>query len=270
LDYFKTFENVKKSFIKFANILPENGYLVVNADDKSCLELLEEVSRNIKVHTFAIENETANFTAKNITFDKDGFATFDVYFNNEKYDTFKLSVPGKHNVANALACIALCEMYNISKESMKKALKEFTGANRRFEYLGEFKGASIYDDYAHHPTEIRATAKAAKCKKYNESWAIFQSHTYSRTYNLLDEFVEALLEFDNIVVSDIYAAREKNTYNIHPETIVNKLKEKGKNAIYIGKYEDIAEYLKTHIKKNDLVLTIGAGPVVEVAEILLS
>jgi len=269
LDYFKTYENVKKSFVKFANILPEDGYLVTNADDNSCLELLNKISKNIKVYTYGIENEKANFIAKNIVFDKDGFATFDVYFNNEKYDTFKLSVPGEHNVMNALACIALCEMYNISKESMKKALKDFTGANRRFEYIGKFNNASIYDDYAHHPTEIRATAKAVKCKQYNESWAIFQSHTYSRTYNLLDEFVEALLDFDNIIISDIYAAREQNTYDVSPEDLVEKLKEKGKNAIYIGGYEEIAEYLKIHIKKDDLVLTIGAGPVVKVAEMLV-
>lgn len=269
LDYFKTFENIKNSFKKFAEILPEGGYLVTNADDKSCLELSEGISKTIKLYTFGIENENANFIAKNIVFDKDGFATFDVYFNNKKYDTFKLSVPGRHNVMNALACIALCEIYNISTESMKKALKEFGGANRRFEYKGELNGAAIYDDYGHHPTEIRATAKAVKCKEFNESWVVFQSHTYSRTYNLLNDFVNALLDFDNIIISDIYAAREQNTYNVHPEDIVNKLREKGKNAIYISKYEDIAEYLKVHVKKDDLVITLGAGPVVKVAEMLV-
>ena len=268
LDYFKTFENVKKAFVKFANILPEDGYLVTNGDDKSCLELLNEISKNIKVYTFAIDNENANFVAKNIVYDKDGFAKFDVYFNNEKYGNFELAIPGKHNVLNALACIALCEMYNISKESVKVALKKFHGANRRFEYKGELNGAKIYDDYAHHPTEIKATVKAMKCKKYNKSWGVFQSHTYSRTFNLLDGFVEALEDFDNIIIADIYAAREENTYNIYPEDIVNKLKEKGKNAIYIGKYEDIAEYLRKNIKKDDLVLTVGAGPVVKVAEML--
>ena len=270
LDYFKTFENVKKAFVKFANILPEDGYLVTNGDDKSCLELLNEISKNIKVYTFAIDNENANFVAKNIVYDKDGFAKFDVYFNNEKYGNFELAIPGKHNVLNALACIALCEMYNISKESVKVALKKFHGANRRFEYKGELNGAKIYDDYAHHPTEIKATVKAMKCKTYNKSWGVFQSHTYSRTFNLLDDFVEALEDFDNIIVADIYAAREENIYNIYPEDIVNKLKEKGKNAIYIGKYEDIADYLKKNIQKDDLVLTVGAGPVVKVAELLVN
>ncbi len=270
LDYFKTFDNIKNAFKKFANILPENGYLVTNADDKSCLELAENMPKNIKVYTFGIENENANFIAKNIKFNAEGFAKFDAYFNNEKYDTFELSVPGKHNVMNALACIALCEMYNISRESMKKGLKLFTGANRRFEYKGTLKGAVIYDDYGHHPTEIKATARAVKCKKYNESWVVFQSHTYSRTYNLLDDFVDALMDFDNIILSDIYAAREQNIYNVSPQDIVDKLKAKGKNAIYIGKYEDIAEYLKSHIKNGDLVMTLGAGPVVKVADMLLN
>lgn len=269
LDYFKTFENIKQAFIKFANILPENGYLVTNADDRPCQELLKQINNNVKIHTFGIENESANFVAKNIEYDNNGFAKFDVYFNNEKHDTYKLSIPGKHNVLNALACIALCEFYNISRESIKRALFNFSGANRRFEYIGEYGGAQIYDDYAHHPTEIMATAKAMKCKKYNESWAVFQSHTYSRTFNLFNEFVEALLEFDNIIVSHIYAAREQNIYNVHPEDIVNKLKELGKNAIYIADYEDIADYLSKNIKRDDLVLTIGAGPIVEVAESLV-
>ena len=269
LDYFKTFENVKNAFVKFAKILPEDGYLVTNADDVACLELVNSISKNVKVCTFGLENESANFVARNISFDKDGFASFDVFFDGEKFEHFKLSVPGMHNVKNALACIALCYLYNISKESMKKALKEFTGANRRFEYIGEVNGAVVYDDYAHHPTEIKATAMATNCKKFNESWAVFQSHTYSRTFNLLDEFVEALSEFDNIIVSDIYAAREQNTYNIYPEDIVKKLKEKGKNALYIGKYEEIAKFLNDNVKKNDLIITIGAGPVVKVAHLLV-
>jgi len=106
-------------------------------------------------------------------------------------------------------------------------------------------------------------------KKYNESWVVFQSHTYSRTFNLLDDFVEVLMGFDNIILSDIYAAREENTYNVSPKDIVDKLVQRGKKAIHIAEYEDIVEYLKQHVKENDLVLTVGAGPVVEVANMLV-
>jgi len=267
LDYFKTFDNVKLAFEKFAKLTPKDGKLVLNADDTECLKLAN--CTEAQIMTYGLKNSNANFIAKNISYDDNGFAEFDVYFENKYYMTVKLSVPGEHNVSNALACIALCHMYGLSKESMINGLKKFTGANRRFEYIGKCNGATIYDDYGHHPTEILATSKAMKMKKYNESWVIFQSHTYSRTFNLLDEFVEVLSAFDNIILSDIYAAREENIYNVSPQEIVDKLLKMGKNALYIGKYEDIAKYLKQHIKENDLVLTMGAGPVVEVAEMIV-
>lgn len=261
LDYFKTFENVKKAFEKFINLLPEDGILVINADDDACLNLKTQ-----RAITYGIKNENADFVARNIVMDENGFPTFDVYHKNNKYFTFKLSAPGLHNVSNALSCIALCNAYNVSKESIYTALNKFTGANRRFEYIGSYNGANIYDDYAHHPTEIKATAKAMTNKKYNESWAIFQSHTYSRTFNLLDEFVEALIDFDNIIITDIYPAREENIYGVHPEQIVEKLQQRGKNAKFISGYDNVAEYIKQIIQPKDLVLTIGAGPIVKVAE----
>ena len=267
LDYFKTFDNVKLAFKKFAKLIPKDGKLVLNADDIECLKLTD--CTNAQIMTYGLKTLEADFTARNISYNDNGFAKFDAYFKNEYYITVNLSVPGEHNVSNALACIALCHMYGLTKESMMSGLKKFTGANRRFEYIGKCNGATIYDDYAHHPTEILATSKAMQKKKYNESWVIFQSHTYSRTFNLLDEFVEVLMEFDNIILSDIYAAREENIYNVSPQDIVNQLIARGKKALYIGKYEDIAEYLKQHIKENDLVLTMGAGPVVEVAEMIV-
>lgn len=258
LDYFKTYENIKKAFRKFVDLLPQDGVLVLNADDEACMELKES-----KTITYGIKNESADFIAKNIEVDDRGFATFDVYHNGELYHKFELSVPGMHNISNALGCIALCDAYNISKEAMFNALKKFTGANRRFEYIGECNGAHIFDDYAHHPTEIKATANALKCKKYNQSWAIFQSHTYSRTFNFLNEFVDALSSFDNVIVTDIYPAREENIYGVEPEQIVEKLKN---NAIFISGYDNVAEYVKDKVKPGDIVITIGAGPVVKVAE----
>ena len=125
-------------------------------------------------------------------------------------------------------------------------------------------GASIYDDYGHHPTEILATSKALASKKHNKSWVIFQPHTYSRTKNLLDDFADALTNFDNIIVTDIYAARETNTYNISSNDLVNKIKSLGKDAIYISNFNDIISYLKEHIQKDDIILTLGAGDVTEI------
>lgn len=267
LDYFKNIENINKAFIKYVGLLPDDGLLVVNLDNKYCAELHNYT--NAKVVSYAIENDKANFIGRNITFDKNGFPRFDVYYNNNFYASFELSVPGKHNVLNALACIALCNSYGIEKADMKSALKKYTGAHRRFEYVGNFKGASVYDDYGHHPTEIKATAMALKNKTYNKSWVVFQPHTYSRTKNLLNEFAESLTYFDNIIVTDIYAARESNTYGVSSQDIVEKIREHGRNAIYIKEFEDIIKYLEENVQKDDIILTLGAGTVTNIGEMMV-
>lgn len=267
LDYFKNIENINNAFIKYVKLLPDDGLLVVNSDNDYCAKLHEYT--NAKVVSYGIKNEKANFVARNITFNKNGFAIFDVYHNNNFYASFELSVPGPHNVLNALACIALCDSYGIAKSDIKSALKKYTGAHRRFEFIGNINGASIYDDYGHHPTEIKATAIALKKKTYNQSWVVFQPHTYSRTKNLLDDFADSLTYFDNIIITDIYAARETNTYNVSSEDIVQKIKDIGRKAIYIKDFDDIVSYLKEHVQKDDIILTLGAGTVTKIGPMLL-
>ncbi len=267
LDYFKTFDNIKNAFSKYVNLLPKNGVLVTNADDPDCLDLRKNT--NARVITFGLNNDKANFIGRNITYDNNGYPKFDVYKNNSYFGEFKLSVPGSHNVYNALACIAMCTNYGISKQIIKNTLASFTGANRRFELVGTYDNINVYDDYAHHPSEIAATANAMKNKTYRQSWVVFQPHTYSRTKELLQDFAEALLEFDNIIVTDIYAAREKDTYGVSSKDLVKKISDLGKNAIYISSFEDIAEYIKSHACPYDLVLTMGAGTVCEVGKLLV-
>jgi len=262
LDFYKTFDNIVKTFQKFATILPEDGLLVTNADDENCFALKNVVKS--KFISYGIENENADFIAKNIEFDKNGFAIFDVYKQNEFFYHFELAVAGKHNVLNALACIAVCDYYGIEKKVMFEALKKFTGADRRLEFKGSFNNISVFDDYGHHPTEISATVNAIKNKEFNKSWVIFQPHTYSRTAAHLDEFADVLLEFDNIVLVDIYAAREKNTVGISSQDLVDKINSKGKKALYIKEFDDVVEFIKTNAKSNDLVLTLGAGTVTEI------
>ena len=267
LDYFKTFENIKNSFIKYVKKLPADGLLVINGDDKNCLDLPQYT--NATAITYGIENKATDFYAKNLVCDGNGCYQFEVMKNNKFYELFKLNVPGTHNVLNALACIALCDKYGIEKEHIKNALFKFSGANRRFEYIGSYNDFDIYDDYAHHPTEIHALAKAASNTKHNQTWAIFQSHTYSRTYELLDEFADSLKDFDNIIITDIYAARETNQSGITPQDLVNKINENGNNkAIYIGPFEEIAEYIRKNAKPNDLVLTVGAGTITNLGHII--
>ena len=267
LDYFGTFDNIVRSFNKYIGLLPDDGLLVINSDDENC----RKISKNsrAKVLTYGIQNEHANFIARNIQFNTNGFPTFDVYYNNTFYKTITLSVPGLHNVMNALACIAVCHYYGIEKESIKNALFNYTGAHRRFEYKGSFNNVSVYDDYGHHPTEILATANALKQKKYNKSWVIFQPHTYSRTKNLLDDFANVLLNFDNIIVTDIYAARENNTYNISSKDLVDKINDLGKQAIYIQDFNQIVNYVKQNASPEDIVLTLGAGTVTNIGPMLV-
>lgn len=267
LDYYKNFENIKNAFIKYVKLLPEDGHLVINADDNNCLDL--PVYSKASCIKYGIENDDVDFLAKEITFNNDGFPEFDVYKYNEFYAHIKLSIPGKHNVLNALACISLCDAYGISAENIKTALEKFHGADRRFEFKGTVNGAKVYDDYGHHPTEVLATAKALKNKNFKKSWVVFQPHTYSRTYNLLDDFANALLSFDNIIVTDIYAARENNIYNISSQDLVNAISKLGKNAIYISSINDCASYLKKNVKEDDIVLTLGAGTVTDIGPMIV-
>lgn len=266
LDYFGSLANVKSSFKKYVMLLPDNGYLVINIDDKNTHELLN-LKRNVT--TYGIENKNANVQARNITITDFGHPSFECYVNNEYLDTFTLSVFGKHNVLNALATISMSLNYNIPVEIIKKALKEFTGVGRRFEYLGEYNGAHIFDDFAHHPTEIMSTYNSSKKIKHNETWAVFQSHTYSRTVEHLEEFAEVLAKFDHVIISDIYPAREENIWNIKESDLVDLISKKNKSVLHIPTYQEIANYLKDNIKENDLILTIGAGPVNKVAKLLL-
>ena len=169
-----------------------------------------------------------------------------------------------------MACIALCTRYGIEKNAIQSALLKFTGAHRRFEFKGKMDGkVSVYDDYGHHPTEILAIAKSLSHKKYHHSWVVFQPHTYSRTKNLLKDFANSLLNFDHVIVLDIYAAREKNLYGITSKDLVEQLHSIGKEAKYIPDFNECASYVKNNVKENDIVLTLGAGTVTEIGPMLL-
>lgn len=267
LDYYKDIDHIKEAFIKYVKLLPDDGILVYNADDKNTPHFSQYTKA--KCLTFGLETSNANYVAKNISYDKNGFASFDVYHNNVFYKTFKLSIPGKHNIYNALSCIALCDEFGLNKADIKTALQKYTGAGRRFEYLGDVNGAKVFDDYGHHPTEIKAIADAVKKRKYNHSWIIFQPHTYSRTKNLLDDFAKCLTNFDNIIVTDIYAAREKNTFDVSSKDIVSKIDALGRKAYYISNFDDIIEFIKRNAKEDDIILTQGAGTITQVGHKLV-
>lgn len=257
LDYFKTLDNIKKSFKKYVEKLTEDGLLITNADDSSCVNLIE--SNKGKTITFGINND-CDYKATNITFDDNGCASFEVNGTN-----VKLNVKGLHNVYDALACFATCDYYNIPKDVIVSSLAKYTGAERRFELLSIIKdNVKVYDDYAHHPTEIKTTLESVKKTKHHKSWAVFQSHTYSRTYEHLEEFADVLKNFDHIIIATIYAAREINTFDVKESDLVNLIKPYNDDVRYIDNFNAIVEYLDNNVESNDIVVSIGAGPINDV------
>ncbi len=266
LDYFKTLDNIVNSFIKYVSLLPSDGYLVLNRDDERCYSL----RNHTKAKVISVgKNNNADWYYDNVIYDEEGYPTYDVYHNNKYLDKVTLRVTGLHNVFNSLCSIALCSEYGIDINTLKNALIKFHGASRRMEYKGLFNGARVFDDYGHHPTEINATVDGIKNMKYNESWVVFEAHTFSRLVAHLDEFANSLSNFDHIVIMDIYPARETNIYNVKEEDLIEKINKLGKDAIHISSYDEIVNYLKKGVKKGDLILTLGAGNVTKIASKLI-
>ena len=266
LDYYKNLDHIKSAFYKFENRLPDDGYAVLNADDENSRELIQNEKYN-KI-TFGIKNP-AKFSAKNIMFEKD-ITTYELYVDGKFVSKVELKVPGIHNVYNSLACIAVCDIYKLELKDVLTALEKFGGAKRRFEKKGEYNGALIYDDYAHHPSEIKATLLAAKEKKARRILCVFQPHTYTRTKTLLNEFSEAFYNADNVIITDIYAAREKDTGEISSKDLVNRIEKTSNNAVYIKDFKDIEKYVEKELKPGDLFITIGAGDVYKIGDEIVS
>lgn len=274
LDYFKNLDNIKTSFGKFMCLTHNNGNLVVNADDNNVMEVLNTnlnklLDKCVNVYTFSINDINANIFADNINLMNTGCYEFDVLYNKNKICHIKLSAPGKHNILNALATIGVVISNKIDLSLAVSGLEEFTGASRRFEFKKKINDSiDVYDDYAHHPTEIKATLQTAKEKNKGRTIAVFQPHTYSRLKTLLDEFSTCFNQADIVIVTDIYAAREKNDGSITPQMLVERLKQNNVEAMYIGSFEDIAEYIHENAKANDIVLTIGAGTITNLSNLL--
>lgn len=261
LDYYKDLEDIKSAFSEFVLSVPENGYVIVNSDNSNCMSVVNNLK--CKVITIGISNQNADFTADNIHTLENGCYTFDVHFENKTYP-IELNVLGYHNVYNALVTIATSITHNVNIQSIQTALKKFTGASRRFEYVGTVNGAKIYDDYAHHPTEIKATLESATKIKHDKIFAVFQPHTYSRTKSLFNEFVDAFDQATTLILVDIYAAREKDDGTVSSKMLAEKINEKYGNCIYIPTLEEAENYLKENVSENDIVLTIGAGTVTQI------
>ena len=267
LDFFSGIEEIRESFRTFARKLPKHGLLVVNGD-MDCTDFIQEgVAADIV--TFGITGKNLTYSAANISYDEQGNGSYDLVENGQITDHINLHVNGIHNIMNSLSVIAVARRLVIDSEDIKKGLLSFTGTKRRFEYKGERNGFTIIDDYAHHPTEIAATLNAAKKYPHNEVWTVFQPHTYTRTMAFLDEFAEALSISDHVIVTDIYAAREKDLGQVHAKDIVERMKKYDVDVTYISSFDDIEKFILKNLKNNDLLITMGAGNVVDIGENLL-
>lgn len=273
LDYFSGIEEIKASFKKFILMLPKDGILVINYDDMNCMSVLNDVKkdlekRNVKIYTFSLSEPQADVYAKNISCNIKGFYSFDIVYNNE-IKKFYLTVPGIHNVYDAIAAITTSLAHGVKLEDMEKSLNEFCGAKRRFEYKKTLENnVLVYDDYAHHPTEIKATLSAAKQKEHNRIISVFQPHTYSRTKELFDDFATSFSNSDIAIFADIYAAREIDDGTVSSKMLTDKVNENGTKALYLPTFEEIANYLKENIEPNDIILTIGAGNITHLSDML--
>lgn len=257
LDYFKTMDNLVSSFRKFISMSKKT---FINGDDSLCLKAAEDIDTDII--TFGMDKSN-DYYAENIEKGKYGFS-FNVMNNNQCLARVDMHVPGKHNILNGLAGFAVAYEEGIDPQGIAKSLESFTGAGRRFEFLGQYNGFTLADDYAHHPTEIMATLKAAKELDYKKVIAVFQPFTFSRTALLKDDFINALSVADKVILTSIMGSREKNTYGISSHDLASKLPD----AVVVDGFENIAQKIIETAKEGDIVITMGGGDIYKAAHIV--
>lgn len=276
LDFFKDLADIRNSFRKYSEILPATGTLVINGDIENLSELTDGLAATIITYGVCASADTCasyDYAATNCTFDENGFGSYDLYKHGQYVGRLSLRVIGTHNISNSVAAAALAASYGVSFDAIAAALAKYTGTHRRFEYKGTVNGIRIYDDYAHHPSEISATLSAARaCVKENQRlWCVFQPHTFSRTKAFLQEFGESLALADTVVLADIYsAAREKDPGDISSADIAALIRQKGKDVYHFHTFEEIEKFLFRHCSAGDLLITMGAGDIVSVAESMIS
>lgn len=267
LDFFKDLADIRSSFRKFAELIPGDGCLIINADIPAWKEITAELP--CRVITYSVTGSSADYHISDFSFDSSGHPAFVLHNPTGQTQTFSLKVPGIHNISNALAAIALADQLSISRQVTGKALLSFSGTDRRFEYKGSIGGVTVIDDYAHHPTEITATLSAAQNYPHRTLWCVFQPHTYSRTKAFLKDFAKALSLSDRVVLADIYAARETDTLGISSETLCEEIRALGHECDYFPSFDEIENFLLEKCLKGDLLITMGAGDVHKIGEDLL-
>ena len=266
MDFFKDIEDIRCSFRKFASILPNDGFLIINkAIDK--IDLFTQ-GLDCNIITFGTD-KSADYSYTDIVYDDCGRVSYTLLKKGAHCGVVHLGVTGEHNIINSLSVIALMDILQIDMDTVLHALSAFEGTKRRFEKKGEVGGVTILDDYAHHPTEITATLKAAAKYPHKTLWCVFQPHTYTRTKAFLNDFAHALTLADKVVLADIYAAREKNTIGISSLDLLHEIEKLGQECYYFRTFDEIENFLLKNCINGDLLITMGAGDVVKIGESML-
>ena len=258
LDFFKDLQDVQHSFREFALRTPEDGYVVANLDDASTMATIRDIPR--KIMTFGLSRE-ADVYAENIEF-LGANSHFDIMFKGKLFTDVTLHVPGLHNVKNALAATAAAICLGVRPNAVKYGLAGFNGAGRRFEFKGKYNGADVYDDYAHHPGELKALLDTVEKLNYKRSILVFQPHTYSRTAALFDDFVEQLKRPNVLLLAEIFAAREQNTIGISSAALAAKVD----GSLFFPTFPELETALRRIAQPGDIILTVGAGDVYKIGE----
>lgn len=261
LDFFSGIDEICESFKKYAMLTAGKGSVVAMWDDENVKKALNGCD-NLNIIKYGMTSECDYYPLNIVT--NAGYPSYDVMHKGKKLCRISLNVPGNHNILNSLATIAVCCEMGISPETAAKGIETFKGTHRRFEKRGMLNGAIVIDDYAHHPTEIKATLRAAKEFPHNRIICIFQPHTYSRTRTLWSEFEEAFDDTDELIMTHIFAARESFDGVTRPEMLTEDIAARGINARYIDKFSDIVKYVRKTAEEGDIIFTMGAGDVTEI------
>lgn len=267
LDFFKDLDDIRLSFKKYANLIPDNGALIINGDIDNVSYFTEGLTCN--VITVGSDPETCMYSATNITYDEFARGSYDLVINGEFKCHVTLSVTGEHNIYNSLASFAAAQFMGIADKDILEGLVQYGGTDRRFQLKGKIGDVTIIDDYAHHPDEIATTIETVKHYPHNKLWVVFQPHTYTRTYSLLGEFAKTLAKADEVILADIYAAREKNTLGISSRDLQKEVEKYNSKVHYFPTFDEIENFLLENCSSGDLLITMGAGDVVKIGDHLL-
>ena len=269
LDYFKDIDHIVSSFDRFTeNVRP--GGTIVAYDSNPFVNRVIKDRPNVVTYGY---NQGSTYSIQDVKFEQNGMPSFDIHHDGQNLGRVTLSVPGEHNILNAGAAFACCHELGVNPGIIIETLSKYRGTQRRFDVLGKTdNGVMLVDDYAHHPTEIRATLSAAQNLPHSRLWCLFQPHTYTRTLALFDEFAEAFEKADILILVDIYAAREKNIHNISSKNLADRIKEThpDKEILYIPDFKELAEKVKNEAKEGDLVITMGAGDIYKVGQLIMN